>query len=103
MTDARDKTTRSNGTGSNGNAGPADPFAGLTIDFGGGAESPPADGPISFGSPIAFDAPPAAVQLPRSSRPARGPPGSEAGGGSDEHRTKVRSVGPGPAGLPPAI
>src|SRR4051795_7948506 len=103
MTDERDKTTRSNGTGSNGNAGPADPFAGLTIDFGAGAESPPADGPISFGSPIAFDAPPAAVQLPRSSRPAGGPPGSEAEADSDEHRTKLLIIGSGPPGLTAAI
>ncbi len=88
-----------------------DPFAGLSIDFGGAAGFADAggegsadatgngSGPISFGVPIAFDAPPASVQLPRSSRPGGGEPHEPA----EAHRTKLLIIGSGPAGLTAAI
>jgi thioredoxin reductase (NADPH) len=80
----------------------ADPFAGLTIDFGGGdTANGSSGGPVSFGAPIAFNAPPAAVELPRSRRPAAG--GPDDGADRDEHRTKLLIIGSGPAGLTAAI
>ena len=79
-----------------------DPFAGLTIDFGGGGETANGSGdagPISFGPPIAFDAPPAAVAIPRSKRPG----GPDDGADRDANRTKLLIIGSGPAGLTAAI
>ncbi|TMF33175.1 MAG: thioredoxin-disulfide reductase [Chloroflexi bacterium] len=80
----------------------ADPFAGLTIDFGGGdSANGNSGGPVSFGAPIAFNAPPTAVELPRAKRPGAGGPND--GGDRDEHRTKLLIIGSGPAGLTAAI
>ncbi len=83
---------------------PVDPFAGLTIDFGGGAggagDSVPANGngigPISFGDPIVFNAP----ALPRPGRPISD---VDDGTARDETRTKLLIIGSGPAGLTAAI
>jgi thioredoxin reductase (NADPH) len=95
----------------------ADPFAGFTIDFGGGGDAVPVNGnggpptgsaplasaPISFGSPISFDAP--ADAAPVAARPRPGGPigGPDDGADRDEHRTKVLIIGSGPAGLTAAI
>ena len=98
-----------------------DPFAGFSIDFGGGpttdtngASVPNATpdaaaipAPISFGSPISFAAP-AADAPPATPIPARPAPGGPAGGPDDgaerdPHRTKVLIIGSGPAGLTAAI
>ena len=92
---------------------PADPFAGMTIDFG---AAPLGDGSSSaetgssngngsgaFGSPIAFDAPPASVTLPRSARPGGSRGGPDDGADHDENRTKLLIIGSGPAGLTAAI
>jgi thioredoxin reductase (NADPH) len=78
-----------------------DPFAGLTIDFGGGetANGSGDAGPISFGPPIAFDAPPASVAVPRAKRPG----GPDDGADRDANRTKLLIIGSGPAGLTAAI
>jgi len=106
-----DETKRQSDT--NGSA-PDDPFAGFTIDFGGGSsggtgiaggesagsgESTPYGAPISFGAPAA-DAP--AVDVVR--RPAaRGPSANDRRGGGDGTHTKLLIVGSGPAGLTAAI
>jgi thioredoxin reductase (NADPH) len=95
---ATEKATEPNGTApKDADGGAADPFAGLSIDFGGASAEP-----ISFGAPIAFDAPPAAVELPRSKRPGS-PGGPDDGADRDEHRTKLLIIGSGPAGLTAAI
>jgi len=93
---------------------PVDPFAGLTIDFGVAAAGDEADratekgsangsGPISFGPPIAFDAPPSSVALPRSSRTGGRVGGPDDGSDRDANRTKLLIIGSGPAGLTAAI
>src|SRR3954454_12561394 len=89
----------------------ANPFGGLSIDFGGGgsngtdpgslSSSPAFGAPISFGDPISFGSPPAAT-VPRS-RPGSPPGGPDDGGDRDANRTKVLIIGSGPAGLTAAI
>ena len=87
-----------------------DPFAGLTIDFGGGlaAEPAPANGnaggTTDFGAPISFGAPadalPPAAERVRPGGPVGGP---DDGADRDERHTKVLIIGSGPAGLTAAI
>jgi thioredoxin reductase (NADPH) len=90
-----------------------DPFAGFSIDFGGGATVPSGEaatgngsdgGPVSFGAPISFGAPLASPSVPIS-RPRSGGPvgGPNDGADRDENRTKVLIIGSGPAGLTAAI
>src|SRR4029079_13444936 len=80
---------------------PKDPFAGLTIDFGGGetANGSGDAGPISFGPPIAFDAPPATVPIPRSKRPGARRVGVDCAA----KRTKLLISGSGRSGLTAAF
>src|SRR5205823_4345913 len=86
----------------------ANPFGGLSIDFGGGgsngtdpgSSSPAFGAPISFGDPISFGSPPATVPRSRPGSPAGGP---DYGSDRDENRTKVLIIGSGPAGLTAAI
>jgi thioredoxin reductase (NADPH) len=120
MTDEPNPSTTNGATPDDEEGKPVDPFAGLTIDFGGGAtEVVPVGsrngstgneaGPISFGAPIAFDAPADVLDRPRPDR--SGGDGSDDGdgsdgegpGGGDGRRTKLLIVGSGPAGLTAAI
>jgi thioredoxin reductase (NADPH) len=82
----------------------ANPFGGLTIDFGEGlADSAPANGSagdaIDFGAPISFGTPTGALPSVERVRPS----GPDDTAGRDEHHTKVLIVGSGPAGLTAAI
>ena len=97
--------------GSSDTKDPKDPFAGLTIDFGGTdalPESGPGNGatggsPIDFGAPIDFGR--TAVSLPAAAERVRpgAPVGGPDDGAGDEHHTKVLIIGSGPAGLTAAI
>ncbi len=109
---------------------PPDPFAGLTIDFGGGgdavslgangANGSPEGGdsggtgsfgaPMDVGAPISFEAPAAPAEQTSAAplAPARAATGGPVGGPNDgaerdEHRTKVLIIGSGPSGLTAAI
>jgi thioredoxin reductase (NADPH) len=97
--------------GSSDTGNPKDPFAGLTIDFGGTDALPtgPAgngtagSAPIDFGAPIDFSAPTDSLPVAVSRVRPGGPAGGADDGAADEHRTKVLIIGSGPAGLTAAI
>ena len=92
-----------------------DPFAGFSIDFGGGGTAGPSNGgsadpsaPVSFGAPISFGTPLASAPSAPADPVARARAGGPAGGpddGSerDGNRTKVLIIGSGPAGLTAAV
>ena len=75
---------------------PADPFAGFTIDFGGGPSGGP-DTAISF-APLSATAPVSPVK-----RPAAGGPDDRHAEDRDPTRTNMMIIGSGPAGLTAAI
>jgi thioredoxin reductase (NADPH) len=120
MSEKQPDTTResaASGNGeTNGTGADADPFAGLTIDFGAdpgdavalpgaaangglGTASAADAGTVPFGGAIAFGAPLAATERPRPAGPVGGPND----GAEDENRTKLLIIGSGPAGLTAAI
>ncbi|HEX5824328.1 MAG TPA: FAD-dependent oxidoreductase, partial [Candidatus Limnocylindrales bacterium] len=93
---------------------PADPFAGFSIDFGGGAPASdgaettavPNDGAAAaspFGAPISFGARLAEAPAEPIRRPVTGGPGTAKGDDGDANRTNMMILGSGPAGLTAAI
>jgi thioredoxin reductase (NADPH) len=86
-----DETTSTPGPGDRNGSAPADPFAGLSIDFSGDTGAVPLAAAVA---PIAFG--------PEVATPATGGPGTITVGG-DRTAAKVVIVGSGPAGLTAAI